>query len=70
MAAGPVHGFAVKHRRVSQWSVLATALLILVIWSNPTPLVAVVVVLVALAIIGLIGLFAAKGSIDQAAGHT
>jgi hypothetical protein len=70
MAGGPVHSFAAKHRRVLQWGVLATGLLILVIWSNPTAFVAVLVLLIALAIIGLIGLFAAKGLADEAAGPT
>ena len=58
---GPVHDFVARHRKALQWGVLALGLLILVIWSNPTTLVAVVVVLIALAIVGLLGLWAGRG---------
>ncbi len=54
---GPVHRFVAAHRKALQWLVLAVGLLILVIWSNPTTLVAVVVVLVTLVVVGLVGLF-------------
>ena len=53
---GPVHAFVTAHRKALQWGTLALALVILVIWSNPTTLVAVVVVLIALALVGLVGL--------------
>jgi len=59
---GPVHAFAVRHRRGLQWGTLGLGLLVLVIWSNPTTLVAIIVVLIALAIVGLVGLFAGRRS--------
>jgi hypothetical protein len=55
--SGPVHGFVVAHRRALQWGTLGIALFILVVWNNPTVMVAVVVVVVALAIVGLLGLW-------------
>ena len=61
MTKGPVHDFVALHRRALQWSVLVLGLLILVLWSNPTTLVAVVIVLITLAIVGLVGLFAGRG---------
>ena len=60
--SGPVHDFVAAHRRALQWGTLGIGLLILVVWNNPTVLVAVVVVLVALAIVGLIGLWGRGGS--------
>jgi hypothetical protein len=59
--AGPVHDFVALHRKALQWSALALGLLILVLWSNPTTLVAVVVVLVTLVVVGLVGLFTGSG---------
>ena len=56
ITGGPVHDFVALHRKALQWSVLAVGLVILVIWGNPTTLVAVVVVLVTLAVVGLVGL--------------
>ncbi len=61
LSDGPVHGFAVAHRRGLQWGVLAVGLLLLVVWNMPTALVAVVVLLVALAVAGLVGLYARRG---------
>jgi hypothetical protein len=61
MAGGPVHSFAVAHRKGLQWAVLGLGLVILVIWSNPTALVSVVVVLITLAAVGLVGIFAGTG---------
>jgi hypothetical protein len=57
---GPVHRLVVDHRSGLQWSVVALGLVILVIWGNPTALVAVVVVLVTLAAVGAIGVLAAQ----------
>jgi hypothetical protein len=54
---GPVHDFVAVHRKALQWGTLGLALFILVVWNQPTVLVAVVVVLVALAVVGLIGLW-------------
>jgi hypothetical protein len=61
ITGGPVHDFVALHRKALQWLVLAVGLVILVIWGNPTTLVAVVVVLVTLAVVGLVGLFARGG---------
>jgi hypothetical protein len=58
--SGPVHGFVVRHRKGLQWAVLLIGLLVLVIWSNPTALVAVIVVVITLAIVGVVGLFAGR----------
>jgi hypothetical protein len=58
MTDGPFHGFVVRHRRGLQWLVLALGVLVLVIWSSPTTLVAIIVVLSTLALMGVIGLFA------------
>jgi hypothetical protein len=52
----PVHRFAVRHRRGLQWGLLGLALLVLVVWSEPTTLV-VVVVAISLVLIGLVGLY-------------
>ena len=53
----PVHRFVVRHRRVIQWGLLGVALLVLVVWSEPTTLVAIVVVAIALVLIGLVGVY-------------
>jgi hypothetical protein len=58
---GPAHDFVALHRKALQWVVLALGLVILVIWSDPTALVAVVVVLITLAVVGMVGLFAGRG---------
>jgi hypothetical protein len=55
LTTGPVHRFAVDHRKVLQWTVLILGLIVLVIWNNPTTLVAVVVILITLAVVGLVG---------------
>jgi membrane-associated HD superfamily phosphohydrolase len=54
---GPVHHFVALHRKGLQWGALGLAFVVLVVWSNPTALVAVIVVLIALALIGLVGLW-------------
>jgi hypothetical protein len=61
-----VHLFVARHRRVLQWGILALAVLVLVIWSSPTTLVAIVVVLIALAAEGIVGLLAGRTAKDQA----
>jgi hypothetical protein len=53
----PVHRFVVRHRKGLQWGILGLALLILVVWSEPTTLVAVVVVAISLVLIGLVGFY-------------
>jgi multisubunit Na+/H+ antiporter MnhF subunit len=55
-----LHLFVARHRRVLQWGILALAALILVIWSSPTTLVAIVVVLIALVAEGAVGLIAGR----------
>jgi len=60
MTGGPVHTFVAAHRKGLQWAVLAVGLLVLVVWSKPTALAAVVVVLITLAVVGLVGLFAGR----------
>jgi hypothetical protein len=60
LTEGPVHAFVARHRKALQWGVLAVGLIILVVWGNPTTLVAVVVVLVTLAAVGLVGLYAGR----------
>ena len=68
VTGGPVHGFVALHRKALQWGVLAVGLLILVIWSDPTALVAVIVVAVALVVVGLLGVFAGTGRHPAVAG--
>jgi hypothetical protein len=68
MTGGPVHAFAVAHRKGLQWGVLGLGLAVLVVWNSPTALVAVVVVLATLAVVGLVGLFAGRGSPPPAVG--
>ncbi len=70
LTGGPVHDFVAAHRKALQWGVLAVGLVILVIWGNPTTLVAVVVVLVTLAVVGLVGLYAGRGTRVAAAAPT
>jgi multisubunit Na+/H+ antiporter MnhF subunit len=57
MTDGPVHAFVVKHRKGLQWGILGLGLLLLVVWTNPTTLVAVIVVAVALVLVGLVGVY-------------
>jgi hypothetical protein len=60
MTGGPVHAFAVTHRVGLQWGVLAVGLFVVVVWNQPTVLVAVIVVLITVAAVGLVGLFATR----------
>jgi hypothetical protein len=62
MTGGLVHSFAVRHRAGLQWSILGLGLLVLVVWTNPTTLVAIVVVLIALVLVGVLGLYAGRRS--------
>ena len=61
-----LHLLVAQHRKVLQWGILALAVLVLVIWSSPTTLVAIVVVLIALAAEGVIGLIAGRPANKQA----
>jgi hypothetical protein len=53
----PVHRFVVSHRKSLRWGTLGLALLVLVVWNEPTTLVAVIVVAVSLVLIGVVGLY-------------
>jgi hypothetical protein len=67
MTEGPTHSFLARHHRGLQWGVLGLALLILVIWSSPTTMVAIVLIVVALVIDVLIGLASGSKPTDHAA---
>jgi hypothetical protein len=58
-AENPVHGFVAGHRGILQWCVLGLGVVVLVVWSEPTTLVAVIVVAIALVLIGAIGIYGA-----------
>jgi hypothetical protein len=60
LSDGPVPAFVGLHRRGLQWAVLGVGLFILVVWSNPTTMVAVVVIVVTLAVVGLVGILAGR----------
>jgi len=66
--SGRAHDFVSAHRGALQWTTLGIALFILVVWNNPTLLVAVVVVLVALAVVGLIGLWGRRTTTTPSSG--
>jgi hypothetical protein len=57
---GPVPRFVALHRKGLQWAILGLGLVVLVVWTNPTTLVAVIVILVTLAVVGLVGLAAGR----------
>ena len=58
LTGGPVHDIVAGHRRAFQWGVLVLGLVILVLWSQPTVAVALIIVLVTLFVVMLVGLFA------------
>ncbi len=62
MTDGPVHEFVAAHRKGLQWGVIGLGLLLLVVWNQPTALIAIVIVLVALALVALVGLLAGRSS--------
>ncbi|HEX3981073.1 MAG TPA: hypothetical protein VHW93_07610 [Acidimicrobiales bacterium] len=68
LTQGPVHDFVAAHRRALQWMILVVGLLVLVVWSEPTALVAVVVILITLAVIGLVGLYGGRSPTPAVAG--
>jgi hypothetical protein len=53
----PVHRFVAGHRKGLQWGILGLGVVVLVVWSEPTTLVAVIVVAISLVLIGLVGLY-------------
>jgi hypothetical protein len=63
LADSPVHRWMRSHRRPVQWATLAVGFVVLVVWDNPTPEVAIVTVLIALAVVGLIGAVAGRREI-------
>jgi hypothetical protein len=50
------HRWIRAHRRMLQWATLAIGFVVVVVWDNPTPLVALVILLIDLAVVGLIGI--------------
>ncbi len=56
----PGFRFIAGHRPTLQWGVAGIGALVLVTWSNPTPLVVVVVALITLAFVGLVGMVAGR----------
>ena len=57
---GPVPRFLALHRKGLQWAILGLGLVVLVVWTNPTTLVAVIVIVVTLVLVGLVGLAAGR----------
>ena len=60
LSSGPVHDTVAAHRRAFQWGVLVLGLVVLVIWNQPTVMVALIIVLVTLFVVMLVGLYGAK----------
>jgi len=58
LTGGPVHDTVAGHRRAFQWGVLVLGLVVLVLWSQPTVAVALVIVLITLFLVMLVGIFA------------
>ena len=57
LTGGPVHDTVAAHRRAFQWLVLVLGLVVLVLWNQPTVLVALIIVLVTLFVVMLVGLY-------------
>ncbi len=57
MTGGPAHDTVAAHRGAFQWLVVVLGLVVLVLWSEPTVKVAVIVALVTLLFVVLVGLF-------------
>ena len=69
LTGGPVHDTVAGHRRAFQWGVLVLGLVVLVLWSQPTVAVALVIVLITLFLVMLVGIFAGlKPSVAAADG--
>ena len=60
LTSGPVHDTVAAHRGAFQWLVLVLGLVLLVLWNQPTVLVALVIVLVTLFVVMLVGLYAGR----------
>jgi hypothetical protein len=57
------HRWTRAHRRPLQWATLAIGFVVVVVWDNPTPLVAIVIVVIDLAVVGLIGMVAGRQAV-------
>jgi hypothetical protein len=57
------HRWIRAHRRLLQWATLAIGFVVVVVWDNPTPLVAIVIVAITLAVVGLIGMMAGRHAV-------
>ena len=68
MTGGPAHDFIADHRKGLQWGIIGLGLLTLVVWNQPTALVAVVVVVIALVLVGLVGLLGSRRAAGADAG--
>jgi hypothetical protein len=67
LTGGPVHDTVAGHRRLIQWGVVIVGLAVLVLWSQPTVLVALIITLVTLFVVVLVGLYAGtRGRTDSA----
>jgi len=60
LTGGPVHDTVAAHRKAFQWLVLVLGLVVLVLWNQPTVLVALIIVLVTLFVVMLVGLYAGR----------
>jgi hypothetical protein len=58
LTGGPVHDTVAGHRRAFQWGILVLGLIVLVLWSQPTVAVALIIVLITLFLVMLVGIFA------------
>jgi hypothetical protein len=63
----PVHRFVADHRKALQWGTFGLGLLVLVVWNEPTTLVAVVVVAISLLLVGGLGIY---GGTRRFIGHS
>ena len=69
LSGGPVHDTVAGHRRLIQWVVAIVGLVVLVLWNQPTVLVALVIVLVTLAVVALVGVYAGnRGGVGPGGG--
>ncbi|HXA34076.1 MAG TPA: hypothetical protein VNV87_17625 [Acidimicrobiales bacterium] len=60
VAGSAAHRWVRAHRRLLQGATLAIGFVVIVVWDNPTPLVALVILLIDLAVVGLIGMMAGR----------
>ena len=60
LSSGPVYETVSGHRRAFQWGVVVLGLVVLVLWNQPTVLVALIIVLVTLFVVMLVGLYGAR----------